>query len=122
MLAYGEALFTEDCLWCAHGPIYKHIYNLFKEFKYHVIEDQYYAVIKNRHVILDNKAKDVIDLVLDTYGLYNAKTLEKITRSHMTEHDDIIEKSEIENYYKNLDLEYNIKTKDGILKYINTFL
>ena len=122
MLAYGEALFTEDCLGCAHGPIYKHVYNLFKEFKYHVIEDQYYAVIKNRHVILDNKAKDVIDLVLDTYGLYNAKTLEKITRTHMSEHDEIIEKSEIENYYKNIDLEYNIKTKDRIFKYINTFL
>lgn len=123
-LKYNKPLFNEDCLAWQHGPVYRKVYDLFKELTYHVIEDNYYAVIKNRHLSLDDEQKEVIDLVLETYGLFNGKVLEHITHQQApynnTNHNKIIEKEEISNYYKNLEEQYNLSTKEGIMEYIKS--
>lgn len=106
LLKFNKPLFTEDCLAWDHGPVYRKVYDLFKKLTYHVIEDDYYAVIKNRHLSLGDEQKEVIDLVLETYGLFNGKVLEHITHQQApynnTNHNEIIEKEEITNYYKTL--------------------
>ena len=124
IIKYNKPLFNEDCLAWQHGPVYKKVYDLFKELTYHVIEDDYYSVIKNRHLSLDDEQKEVIDLVLETYGLFNEKVLEHITHQQApynnTNHNEIIEKEEITNYYKTLEEQYNLSTKEGIMEYIKS--
>ena len=118
---YNIPLFEEDC---EYGFVYRKVYDLFKEFKYHVFEDNYYAIIKNHHQLLSEKEKEVIDLVLETYGLYNGKLLEHITHKQdlylNTINNEIIEKEEITNYYKTLEEQYNLSTKEGIMEYIKS--
>ena len=80
---YNTPLFEEDC---EYGFVYRKVYDLFKELTYYVSEDNYYSVIKNRHLSLDDEQKEVIDLVLETYGLFNGKVLEHIT--HQQAHCD----------------------------------
>ena len=118
---YNTPLFEEDC---EYGFVYRKVYDLFKELTYYVSEDNYYSVIKNRHLSLDDEQKEVIDLVLETYGLFNGKVLEHITHQQApynnTNQNEIIEKEEISNYYKTLEEQYNLSTKEGIMEYIKS--
>lgn len=118
LLKYQKPLFEEDCLAWEHGPVYNDVYRWFKECKYHVIEDDYYSIIKDYHRKLTDEQREIIDLVLETYGLFNGKVLEKITHSQdaykNTNYNHIINKQDIYNNYKNL----NLQTKKDIQSYI----
>ena len=124
LLKFNKPLFTEDCLAWNHGPVYRKVYDMFKELKYHVIEEDYYVVIKNRYQSLNEQQKEVIDLVLETYGLFSGKVLENITHQQepytKSNHNQIIEKEEIRNYYKTYEQKYNLSTKEGIMEYIKS--
>ena len=124
IIKYNKPLFNEDCLAWQHGPVYRKVYDMFKELKYHVIEEDYYAVIKNRYQSLNEQQKEVIDLVLETYGLFSGKVLENITHQQepytKSNHNQIIEKEEIRNYYKTYEQKYNLSTKEGIMEYIKS--
>lgn len=130
MVYYNVPLFKEDCQAWIHGPVYEEVYKLFRTFKYNPIDDERFAVIKNRFRELSNKEKEVIDLVIDTFGMYSGKVLEKITHLEepwenarkgylSTEVSNVfISKEEIKKYFEKVHKKYDITTKEGVRNYI----
>lgn len=128
---YDIPLFDEDCYAWVHGPVYDNVYNLFKEFKYNPIDDNRFIIVKNRFVELSKQEKEVILLVLDSFGNYSGKILENITHkevpwidsrkgySPLEPSNSIITKEQIKSYFKGIDQEYRISSLEGINKYIH---
>lgn len=134
MVLYGTELYPEDCQAWAHGPVYKDVYDVFKNFKYNPIDDTRFAMFQNRFSELTENEKRVIDLVIESFGMYSGKTLERIThaetpwkearadclpeeRSH-----EVITKTAIKDYFTKLSKRYDIGTPEGIRTYIGDML
>lgn len=64
-----------------HGPVYPEVYDLFRDFKYNPIEDARFALLEGTEDALTEDEKRVIDLVVNTFGMYGGKVLEKITHN-----------------------------------------
>lgn len=48
MVMFDKPLYKEDCMAWTHGPVYEEVYDLFKDFKYNPIEDNRFAIFKDR--------------------------------------------------------------------------
>lgn len=79
MALFGRELFPEDCQAWAHGPVFKEVYEAFRDFQYRPIEDTRFLILQDRLQELSDHEKKVIDLVVESLGRYNGKTLERIT-------------------------------------------
>ena len=131
MVRFRQPLFTEDCQAWVHGPAYEAVYDLFKNFRYSPIEDNRFALFQNRFKELSDEEKKIIDLVLDTFGMYSGKTLECIThqeepwknaRDGYAEDQYskvIIPKDDIMAYFDCVNQKHNLSEKAGILDYIH---
>lgn len=131
---YGEPIFTEDCEAWIHGPVYSEVYTLFRDFKYNPIEDARFSILKKTDSTLTDNEKEVIEQVINTFGVYGAKVLEKIThneepwknaRKGYGDHipsNELITKESIRLYYETVDKEYGIETENGIRQYIQDCL
>ncbi len=134
MVEYDEPLFDEDCMAWVHGPVYEKVYNLFKDFKFNPIEDNRFAIIKQRYEELGSEEKRVIDLVVNTFGRYSGKTLESITHTESPWKDaregyeasessrEIISKDDIKSYFAKVKREYGSLDERGINEYITSHL
>lgn len=107
-----KEMFPEDCYAWAHGPVYSNVYNVFKSFKYNPIDDKRFSLFKYQHDKLLEEDKYIINLVLDTFGQYNGKVLEKITHKESPWKDVYVD-----NYLYN-----EIITKDSMRIYFDTVL
>lgn len=126
-------MFIEDCEAWIHGPVYPEVYDLFRDFKYNPIEDARFAVFKGTSELTADE-KSVIDLVVNTFGLYSGKVLEKIThneepwkKARRGYADNIpsnepIRKENIEDYFMMVDKIYGIGSEDALRKYIQDML
>lgn len=131
MTLYDIPLFKEDCYAWVHGPVYENVYNLFKEFKYNPIDDNRFIILKNRFEVLSNEEKDIINLVLNSFGNYSGKVLEQITHketpwvesrkgySLLERSNILITKEQIKTYFKAVHKVYGIDTLEGVNHYIN---
>lgn len=131
MVLYETALYDEDCEAWVHGPVYAEVYNMFKNFKYNPIEDNRFAMFRNRFQELTQSERDVIDLVIETFGMYSGKVLEQIThqeapwleaRKHCLPDEAsnvMIPKSAIQKYFSGVSQKYEIGTADGLRRYIS---
>lgn len=129
-----RAMFKENALAWVHGPVYEGVYSLFKDFKYNPIHDERFVILENRAKPLSKSDQEIIDLVLDTYGIYSGKTLEEITHieypwvnaRHGLEEDErsntVIDKETIRDYYQIINDKYGIDTEEGLNRYINKVL
>ena len=131
---YGTPLFSDNCQAWVHGPVYAEIYDMFSSFRYDPIDDPRFELLKGRSTSLDEKEREVIDLVVNTFGMYGGKTLEKIT--HKEEpwiiarkgYDDdipsqeILSKESIKEYFVSVNEKYCISTEEGLKKYINSMI
>ena len=127
-------MFTEDCQAWVHGPVYPEVYDLFRDFKYDPIDDERFAVLVGAENKLNDDEKFVIDMVLDTFGIYGGKVLEKITHKEKPWHEarrgygegipssEILSKERIMNYYIEVNKLYGIDNEEGIRKYIADML
>ena len=111
--------------------VYKRqVYNLFRDFKYNPIDDDRFVPLKESALPLNPEAKEVVDRVLDTFGMYSGKVLESITHKEApwldarkgflpdeTSHAEI-SLDAMKAYFKKVDEKYNIRTEDGLRKYI----
>lgn len=130
MVCFGKPLYEEDCQAWVHGPAYETVYNMFRTFKYHTIEDRRFAIFKNRFHELDMDEKRIIDLVIDTFGMYSGKILELITHAEEpwkkaregylpTEASkEIISKESIREYFENVSKEFDVECVEEIESYI----
>ena len=127
---YDREIFTEDCEAWVHGPVFVDVYDLFRDFKYNPIEDARFAMFDGKDEALTADEKRVIDLVVRTFGLYGGKVLERITHnekpwkearkgySDTIPSHEIISKSSIQEYYKEVNERYRIDSEDGLVEYI----
>lgn len=130
MVHFRQPLFEEDCQAWVHGPVYESVYDMFKTFRYDPIEDNRFALFQNRFKELSDEEKKIIDLVLDTFGMYSGKTLECITHQEdpwKTARDGypadqpsrvIIPKEDIMCYFDCVNKKHNLLEKDGLIAYI----
>lgn len=131
---FGKPIFVEDCEAWVHGPVYPEVYNMFKEFKYNPIDDVRFVIIDSRADGLTESEKRVVELAVNTFGLYGGKALERIThkeipwRAARKGYGDTIpskeplNKESIQAYYEAVNKKYNISTEDGLNQYIQDML
>lgn len=134
MVLYDKPLYEEDCMAWVHGPVYEEVYDLFKDFKYNPIEDDRFAIFKNRFDELGEHEKKVIDLVINTFGKYSGKVLEDITHEELPWKNaragydasepsrEIISKDEIKNYFISVADRYGVDTEDKLNSYIQSYM
>ena len=134
MVLYDIELFPEDCEAWAHGPVFRDVYEVFKNFKYNPIDDIRFAIFKNRFDELSDDERKVIELVVDSFGMYSGKTLELIThreapwkeaRTNCLPEEpssEIILKESIKSFFEKINTEYSIDNVNGIKAYINSHL
>lgn len=116
---FNRFIFSEDCEAWAHGPVYKDIYEEYKEYKYNPIE------IEQGEFTLDvsDCEKEVIDTVIKYFCCYNGKVLESFTHSESPWNNAIeqkaliITKEQIGECFAKIKLKYKIETPDDIKKY-----
>lgn len=130
MVLFDTELFTEECEAWAHGPVYRDVYDVFKNFKYNPIDDTRFAILQNRFHELSNDEKRVIDLVVESFGRYSGKVLERITHEEPPWKDarvnclpgefpnEVISKEVIKTYFASVAKEYDLSELDGINEYI----
>lgn len=134
LVLYDEPLYEEDCMAWVHGPVYEAVYDLFKDFKYNPIEDNRFAIFKDKFVELNDHEKSVIDLVVNTFGKYSGKVLEDITHEETPWKNarigyepsepsrEIISKNDIKEYFLLVDKKYGIDSTDKLNNYINSYM
>lgn len=129
-----KPMFTEDCQAWVHGPVYPDVYELFRDFKYNPIEDVRFAIFDKAEEHLSKEERIVIDLVIDTFGVYGGKILEKITHSEIPWKsarkgyedniplNEIISIESIKLYYLRQNEIYDFSSEEGLRKYIKNIL
>lgn len=127
---FGKPMFVEDCEAWIHGPVYPEVYDLFKDFKYNPIDDARFAILDGKVDELTEDERKVINLVVNTFGLYGGKVLERIThnetpwqnaRKGYGDHvpsKEPLSKESIKIYYESVNKKYDISSEDGLKKYI----
>lgn len=126
-----EFLFDENCEAWAHGAVYRDVYNKFKKFKYNPLP---YVDVE---IVLPPEEIEVLEFVRTYYfEVYAPKMLEhichlempyKLARENHKELEyceNIIDKSSVREYYKEIAKKYNISrdTKENVRKYLNDLL
>lgn len=134
MVLFGVELFSEDCEAWAHGPVFRDVYDVFKNFKYNPIDDTRFSMFQNRFSELSDNVKQVINLVVESFGMYSGKTLERITHGEAPWKDaranclpdepsnEVISKEAIRKYFSEVAEKYDIGSVDGIRSYISSRL
>lgn len=134
MVMYDEPLYKEDCMAWIHGPVYEEVYDLFRDFKYNPIEDNRFAIFKDRFEELGEQEKRVIDLVINTFGKYSGKVLEGITHKELPWKNardgyelsessrEIISKDEIKKYFTHVAEIYGVDTEEKLNRYIQSYM
>ncbi len=131
---YGRPIFTEDCKAWVHGPVYPEVYDLFRDFKYNPIDDARFALLEGTVDALTEDEKHVIDLVVNTFGMYGGKVLERITHNELPWKEarkgcgdsipssELLLKERIMKYYVAVNQKYGINTEEGLRTYIHDML
>ena len=123
---FGKFLFDNDCEAWVHGPVYTKIYEKYKNFKSANI--QLYIDYDIGDIIADEK-RSILDVIIKYFGYYNGKALEKMSHYETpwinaregllpTENsNNIINKLDIEEYFKKVREKYNMINILDIKKY-----
>ena len=131
---YGKPLFEEDCRAWVHGPVYPEVYTLFRDFKYNPIDDVRFGLLKGTDDVLTEEERDVIDRVVNTFGIYGGKVLERITHNEepwksarkgygdQVPSSELVSKDSIRKYYERVNEVYGVGTEDGGREYIRHML
>lgn len=130
----GRELFPEDCQAWVHGPVYSQVYDLFRDYKFNPIDDTYFPMLSGRSADLTDEERHVLDLVLETFGLYSGKVLERMTHEEAPWKEArkgylgdersqvIISKADIQSYFTEIAARFSLNTTDGIRQYISSMV
>ncbi len=133
MAVNKKALFKENCEAWIHGPVYRNVYQLFKEFSYNAIDDSKFVIFDLAQDELNQEEKKIVDMVMATFGLYSGKVLEQITHAEdpwknarkgfnsFDASNQIISKESINAYFQMVDQKYNLGQVKGIKQYIRSY-
>lgn len=114
---FGEFLFIEDCEAWVHGPVYVKIYEKYKRFGSSNIEQNLdYDVTE----MIDEDKKALLNVVINSFGYYNGKALEKMTHYEQpwiiarkgipvdAKSNNVIEKANIKSYFLKIKEKYDM--------------
>ena len=130
----GEPIFPENCQAWVHGPVYPEVYDMFRNFKFNPIEDARFAIFECAEDVLTEKEHHTIDLVVNTFGEYSGKVLERITHEETPwklarrgyadgiPANEQISMESIKSYYTEKSAEYDFSTEKGLKKYITDII
>ncbi len=123
---YDEFLFNDECEAWVHGPVYKDIYFKYRDFGYNPIEDEK-LVFEN--INLTEAEEELLDSIIDNFGCYSAKTLERMTHSERPwrltrknlkpeqKSSEIISKALIAKYFEDVNEKYEMLNVEDINDY-----
>lgn len=130
----GKPMFSENCQAWVHGPVYPEVYDMFRDFKYNPIDDARFAILEGTEDELSHEERMVVDLVVNTFGEYSGKMLERITHEeepwklarkgyadYIPSNEPILMES-IGAYYVKKNVEYDFSAEKGIKRYIKDIL
>lgn len=122
----NKQLITDKLEAWQHGPVYPIIYRKYKHFGYKPIDDGIACFQGCTVSLLSEDELKAIDLVIETFGLYSPKVLEKITHDQNPWKEkrigyredeagnESIEEKAIKAYF----IRYKLNKKTNIMKYI----
>ena len=131
---YKRPMFYENCQAWVHGPVYPEVYDMFRDFKYNPIEDARFAIFEGTEDELTEDERRVIDLVVNTFGEYSGKMLERITHKELPWRSarkgygnnipsrEPILMEDIAVYFIEKHKEYNFSSELGLRNYIRSIL
>lgn len=134
MVLFDMPLFPEKCYAWQHGPVYEKVYFLFKDFKYNPIDDNRFALFNGRSKKLTENEKQVIDLVIQTFGRYSGKVLESITHNEKPWQDArkgynstepsrvLIPEEDMKSYFEEISGRFGIDSVGGLNGYIDSHI
>ena len=74
----GEYLFEDDCEAWVHGPVYRNIYDKYKDYGCNPIEEK---KLEFENTSLAEDEKKLLDCIVHYFGCYSGKVLEKMTHT-----------------------------------------
>lgn len=134
LATYDRPFFSDDCEAWVHGPVYRNVYELFREFKYNPIDDIRFSLIEGYNEELTNNEKDVVLMVANTFGNYGGKFLEKITHKenpwldarkdipYEMSSNVIISKDSMMSYFKKIRKNYSFNDVVNLDMYIKDMM
>lgn len=122
-----KEMFPDRCEAWVHGPVYREIYDRFSYYSFNSIDSSEFDSYQD--IDIDEDEKKLIDEVVENFGCYSGKTLEKMThislpwvvaRSGLDSDeasDKEISNKEISDYFKEISMEYDVQNIEDIKKY-----
>lgn len=122
----GEYLFNDDCEAWVHGPVYRSIYNKYKNYGYNPIEEK---AAEYGKVELTNEEQELLEIIMTNFGCYSGKILEKMahmeapwreTRKGLSDSEEsnrIIKKDLIANYFTGIKSKYHMLNISDVRDY-----
>jgi len=121
-----EYLFANDCEAWVHGPVFRNVYDKYKNRGYNPIEDN---VSEYDDFEISETEKEILDSIIVNFGCFSGKILEKmthvetpwrITRRGLAEDEGsnrIIKKELISEYFSEIKSKYNMLNFSDIKDY-----
>ena len=119
-------MFQEDCEAWAHGPVYREVYEKYREYGYNpIVEDH----LSYGDFSLTEDEKELLDHIVLHFGCYSGKILENMTHSEEPWRiarrglvdgeisERVIEKQDITEYFKNVKEKYKMLNFTDIKDY-----
>ncbi len=125
----GFSIIPESCEAWRLGPVFPTVYDKYKEFGKQEIK----LNLSGEYIqsLLTEEEKEIVNFVLNTFGIYNAWFLRDLThkeepwitaRGDLDESDaskNVIEDKLIYEFFKRVNGKFNLKTFEGIDLYVN---
>ena len=130
IMFYNKPLFEDYCEAWIHGPVYPLIYDKYKHYGCNVIEFNECYELRNISEIICDKEIKLLDCVINIFGRYRAKILEKMThdespwiyaRKGLPESVPSNAKVEfelIEDYFNMIKKKYDMEEVNDIERYV----
>lgn len=124
IIFYNKFAFSDECEAWVHGPVYRSVYEKYKDYKYESITQ------KSKLPELKSEEEVILNLVIDNFGRYSGKILEEFThkelpwlkaREGLSDTDSsnrIIDNNLIFEYFIGIKNKYNIISLPDIKTYI----
>ena len=128
---FDRPIFNDNAEAWVHGPVYREIYDRFSYYRYNPISKNEFESY-NEIDSLNAKEIKLIDSVINNFGVYSGKTLEKMThttipweegRKELSEEEyssNIIDIDTMKAYFTNIGKKYKMKSVSDISKYVSS--
>ncbi len=129
MAYYDKKLFPEDSIATKKGPVFENLYEFLKDFYYVPVEDPRFCFLEKQYIGIGEGEKEVINLVLQTFGIYSGATLNLIiqkeipwqnARKESADHEkgNVIPETDLKRYFMWVVRKFNIDSVEHMNHYI----